>query len=251
MNILEVKNLKKIYGKDGAMTEALSNINFSVEKGEFIAIMGESGSGKTTLLNMVSTLDKPTEGNVIINGKDITTLKESQIARFRRNELGFVFQDFNLLDSFSNRDNIYLPLVLSDVNYKEMDKRIDEIKGILGIEAILEKYPYEVSGGQKQRVAIARAIITKPSILLADEPTGALDSSSSQNIMELFESINKNGQTVLMVTHSLRSAAYAKRVMFIKDGIVFHEIYRAKDESVNNFMEKISQAQSVLNRRDV
>lgn len=251
MKVLEVKNLKKIYGKNGAKTEALSNVNFSVEKGEFIAIMGESGSGKTTLLNMISTLDKPTEGNVLINGKDITYLKEKDVARFRRNELGFVFQDFNLLDTFSNRDNIYLPLVLSNCRHREMNSRLNKIKGILGIDKLLDKYPYEISGGQKQRVAIARAIITEPSILLADEPTGALDSSSSQNILNLFESINREGQTILMVTHSVRSAAYAKRVMFIKDGIVFHELYRGDDERMEDFAERILQSQALLSRKDV
>ena len=251
MKILEVKNLKKIYGKDGSRTEALSNVNFSVNKGEFIAIMGESGSGKTTLLNMISTLDNPTEGNVVINGKDITYLKEKDVASFRRNELGFVFQDFNLLDTFSNRDNIYLPLVLSGYKHKEMRNRLNKIKDILGIGELLEKYPYQVSGGQKQRVAIARAIITHPSILLADEPTGALDSSSSQNIMELFESINEEGQTILMVTHSVRSAAYANRVMFIKDGVVFHELYKGENEGVEEFSERILQSQKVLNKRGV
>lgn len=249
MKILDVKNLKKIYGKDGVKTEALSNVNFSVNKGEFIAIMGESGSGKTTLLNMISTLDNPTEGNIIINGKDITHLKEKEVARFRRNELGFVFQDFNLLDTFSNRDNIYLPLVLSGYKHKEMKKRLDGIQDILGIEDLLEKYPYQVSGGQKQRIAIARAIITVPSILLADEPTGALDSSSSQNIMNLFESINKRGQTILMVTHSVRSASYANRVMFIKDGVVFHELYKGENESFEDFSERILQSQKILNKR--
>lgn len=248
MNILEVKNLKKIYGKDGAMTEALSNINFSVEKGEFIAIMGESGSGKTTLLNMVSTLDKPTEGNVIINGKDITTLKESQIARFRRNELGFVFQDFNVLDTFSNKDNILLPLVLAGINTKEMDSRLKNIAEILNISDLLEKYPYQISGGQKQRVAIARAVITNPSIILADEPTGSLDSKSSDVIMNLFTELNREGQTVMMVTHSNKAAAYARRVLFIKDGTVYHEIYKG-GETVEQFMEKISQSLSMLNRR--
>lgn len=251
MKVLEVKNLKKTYGKGEAETEALSNVNFSVNKGEFIAIMGESGSGKTTLLNMISTLDNPTVGNVIINGKDVTNLKEKEVASFRRNELGFVFQDFNLLDTFSNRDNIYLPLVLSGYKYKEMRSRLSKIEKILGIENILEKYPYQVSGGQKQRVAIARAIITEPSMLLADEPTGALDSSSSQNILELFDSINREGQTILMVTHSVRSASYASRVMFIKDGIVFHELYKGENESLESFSERIIQSQKVMNKRGV
>ena len=200
---------------------------------------------------MISTLDNPTEGNVVINGKDITYLKEKEVASFRRSELGFVFQDFNLLDTFSNRDNIYLPLVLSGYRHREMRKKLEKIEGILGISKLLEKYPYQVSGGQKQRIAIARAIITEPSILLADEPTGALDSSSSQNILDLFTSINESGQTILMVTHSVRSAACAKRVMFIKDGIVFHELYKGDKETIEDFSERILQSQKVLNKRGV
>lgn len=246
MIILEVKNLKKVYGSTGKIkTEALSNVNFSVEKGEFIAIMGESGSGKTTLLNIVATLDKATEGNVLIAGKDIGQLSNKEISDFRRNELGFVFQDFNLLDSFSNRDNIYMPLVLSGVKPRQLNERIGEIAPVLGISKFLDKFPSEISGGQKQRVAIARAIITKPHLLLADEPTGALDSRSSETIMNLFCDINQSGQTVLMVTHSLRYAAYSKRVLFIKDGRVYHEIYRGNDTH-QEFMEKINQAQIML-----
>ncbi|MDD7764441.1 MAG: ABC transporter ATP-binding protein [Peptoniphilaceae bacterium] len=246
MSILEVKNLKKVYGTKGKIkTEALSNVNFSVEEGEFIAIMGESGSGKTTLLNIVATLDRATEGNVLIGGKDIGQLSNKEVANFRRNELGFVFQDFNLLDSFSNRDNIYLPLVLSGVKPRQLNERVGEIAPILGISKLLDKFPSEISGGQKQRVAIARAIITKPHLLLADEPTGALDSRSSETIMNLFCDINQKGQTVLMVTHSLRCAAYSKRVLFIKDGRVYHEIYRG-DGTHQEFMEKINQAQIML-----
>lgn len=246
MSILEVKNLKKVYGTKGKIkTEALSNVNFSVEEGEFIAIMGESGSGKTTLLNIVATLDRATEGNVLIGGKDIGQLSNKEVANFRRNELGFVFQDFNLLDSFSNRDNIYLPLVLSGVKPRQLNERVGEIAPILGISKLLDKFPSEISGGQKQRVAIARAIITKPHLLLADEPTGALDSRSSETIMNLFCDINQKGQTVLMVTHSLRCAAYSKRVLFIKDGRVYHEIYRGGDTH-QEFMEKINQAQIML-----
>lgn len=250
MSILEVKNVKKIYETKKVKTEALSNVNFSVSRGEFIAIMGESGSGKTTLLNIIATLDKPSEGSVFINENNISKLKESDIASFRRNELGFVFQDFNLLDTFSNKDNIFLPLVLSGKNYKEMNTRLNQIKDVLGISQLLDKYPYEISGGQKQRIAIARAIISNPSLLLADEPTGALDSSSSENILKLFTKINNDGQTVLMVTHSIRAASYASRVLFIKDGTVYHEIYRG-DLSFLDFMEKINKAQSMLDRRDV
>lgn len=210
--------------------------------------MGESGAGKTTLLNIIATLDKPTVGSVILNGKDISSLKDNEISQFRRNELGFVFQDFNLLDQFSNRDNIYLPLVLSNEDESVMKTRLDQLKDQLGIAELLDKYPFEISGGQKQRIAIARAVITKPSLLLADEPTGALDSASSEMILNLFTSINEAGQTVLMVTHSLRAASFAKRVLFIKDGIVYHEIYRGDHESQQDFMERINQAQIVLSR---
>ena len=228
MRILDVKNVKKVYGGTGGRVavEALTNVSFSVEKGEFIAIMGESGSGKTTLLNIIATLDKVTDGKVLIGGKEIGELKDSQVASFRRNELGFVFQDFNLLDSFTNRDNIYLPLVLSGVGHKEMARRLVPISRSLGIEEIVDKYPYEVSGGQKQRIAIARALITNPGLILADEPTGALDSGASENIMNIFSEINRMGQTVLMVTHSLKSASHAGRVLFIKDGMVYHEIFK-------------------------
>ena len=230
MTILECKNIKKLYKTKNVTTEALKGVNFSVEKGEFISIMGESGAGKTTLLNIIATLDKTTSGTLMLNGNDIGTLKTSDISIFRRKELGFVFQDFNLLDQFNNRENIYLPLVLSDEKPDLMKERLDEIQERLGIREILDKYPYEISGGQKQRVAIARAIITKPALLLADEPTG------------------EEGQTVLLVTHSLRAAAYAKRVLFIRDGVVFHEIYKGEDESRNNFMERISQAEFMIGR---
>lgn len=248
MNILDVQNVKKIYKTGNVSTEALSNVNFSVIQGEFISIMGESGSGKTTLLNIIATLDKATDGNVLINGRNINLLKNSELASFRRNELGFVFQDFNLLDSFSNRDNIYLPLVLSGISVDEMNSRMDRIKDRLGISELLEKYPYEISGGQKQRIAIARAIITNPSILLADEPTGALDSSSTDMILRIFSDINSMNQTILMVTHSIRVASHSSRVIFIKDGAVYHELYRG-DLSSSEFMEKISQTQAILNKR--
>ncbi len=248
MAILECKNIKKTYKTKNIITEALKGVNFSVEKGEFISIMGESGAGKTTLLNIIATLDRATSGVLSLNGKDISTLKSGEIARFRRKELGFVFQDFNLLDQFGNRDNIYLPLVLSEENLSLMEDRLNEIKDRLGISELLDKYPYEISGGQKQRIAIARAIITKPSLLLADEPTGALDSTSSEAILNLFRQVNEDGQTVLVVTHSLRAASYAKRVLFIKDGIVFHEIYRGENEAQGDFMERISQAEFMLGR---
>lgn len=249
MFILDVKNVKKIYGSLlGAKTQALTDVSFQVSQGEFIAIMGESGSGKTTLLNIISTLDKATEGSVLIAGNDINKLKDAQVSTFRRNELGFVFQDFNLLDTFSNRDNIYLPLVLSNVKPDELKMRLDKIAPILGIAEVLDKFPYEISGGQKQRIAIARAIITNPKLLLADEPTGALDSASSDAIMSLFEQINASGQTILMVTHSTKYAAHAKRVLFIKDGRVFHEIYKG-DDSNEEFIEKINQANLMLSNR--
>ena len=218
--VLELTDVKKIYQTKNIKTEALSGIHFSVQQGEFISIMGESGAGKTTLLNLIATLDKPTSGNILLNGKNISNLKDSEIASFRRNELGFVFQDFNLLDQFTNKDNIFLPLVLSELSVKEMKNRLSSMQDCLGIQELLNKYPYEISGGQKQRVAIARAVITKPSLLLADEPTGALD-----------------------------SASYAKRVLFIKDGIVYHELYRGTNENQADFMERIHQAQLVLSKR--
>lgn len=251
MTILQLENVKKVYSTDNIETEALTEINLSVEKGEFIAIMGESGAGKTTLLNIIATLDKATAGNVFLDGENISTLKDSEIASFRRNKLGFVFQDFNLLDQFSNKDNIFLPLVLSGKHYTEMEKRLNEVKDILGIRDILEKYPYEISGGQKQRIAIARAIIVNPCLLLADEPTGALDSSSSDMILNLFRKINETGQTVLMVTHSLRAASFSKRVLFIKDGLVYHELYKGKNENKEEFMERINQSQKQLLTRKV
>lgn len=250
MNILELNNVRKVYKTKNVETVALKDVNFSVEKNEFIAIMGESGSGKTTLLNVISTLDKQTNGKVVLNGKDISTLKESEVAKFRREKLGFVFQDFNLLDIFSNKDNIFLPMVLSDYKPKEMEKRLSEIQGLLGIESFVGKYPYEVSGGQKQRIAIARALITKPDLILADEPTGALDSKSSEMILDLFTKINKLGQTILMVTHSVKAASFSDRVIFIKDGVVFHEIYKGNSDN-NEFMERINESLTVLNNRGV
>ncbi|PMC42157.1 ABC transporter ATP-binding protein [Lactobacillus iners] len=248
MAILELKNIKRTYKTKCVVTEVLKGIDFSVEAGEFVAIMGESGAGKTTLLNVIATFDKPTSGSVILNGKEISTLKNSEISTFRRNKLGFVFQDFNLLDQFNNRDNIYLPLVLSNQKPQLMQERLNQIKDQLGISELLNKYPYEISGGQKQRVAIARAIITKPDLVLADEPTGSLDSTSSEIILNMFAKINQAGQTIMMVTHSLRAASFAKRILFIKDGIVYHEIYRSQAESQSEFMERISQAQFMLKR---
>lgn len=228
MPILEVKNVKKIYASrlGGNRVEALKSVNFSVERGEYIAIMGESGSGKTTLLNILAALDKPTGGSVILDGKDLSSVKESKIAEFRRDNLGFVFQDFNLLDNFTVRDNIFLPLVLTGKSYKEMSERLAPVAEKLGIEKLLDKYPYEISGGQKQRTAAARALITDPKMLLADEPTGALDSKASDELLRVFSEINVDGQTILMVTHSVKAASRANRVLFIKDGEVFHQIYR-------------------------
>ncbi|NFE75513.1 ABC transporter ATP-binding protein [Clostridium botulinum] len=247
MALLEVKNLKKIYTTrfGGNKVEALSDISFSVEENEYVAIMGESGSGKTTLLNILASLDKPTNGEVLLEGNNIVNIKEKEISAFRRNHLGFVFQDFNLLDTFSLKDNIFLPLVLSGKDYKEMNDRLKPIVSKLGIKDILEKYPYEVSGGQKQRVAVARALITHPKLVLADEPTGALDSKSSTELLNLFSDINSAGQTIVMVTHSTKAASHASRVLFIKDGKLFHQIYRG---TMNNddMYQKISDSLTVL-----
>lgn len=231
MSLLEVKNLKKVYKTrlGGNAVEALKNVNFSVEEGEFVAIMGESGSGKTTLLNILAALDQPTAGSVLLDGKNFSGIKESDVAAFRRDHLGFVFQEFNLLDTFTLEDNIYLPLVLAGKSYQEMHRRLAPIADKLGITALLKKYPYEVSGGQKQRAAVARAMITDPRIILADEPTGALDSKSSDELLHLFGEVNRQGQTVLMVTHSVKAASSASRVLFIKDGEVFHQLYRGSD----------------------
>lgn len=250
MAILELKDVKKTYKTRKVTTEALKGVNFSVDSGEFISIMGESGAGKTTLLNIIATLDRATSGSVILNGQDTSRLKDSEISDFRRRELGFVFQDFNLLDQFNNRDNIFLPLVLSNEKEAVMKDRLSKLKSALGIGELLEKYPYEVSGGQKQRIAVARGVITNPALLLADEPTGALDSQSSESLLKMFCNINEAGQTIIMVTHSLRASSYAKRVLFIKDGIVYHEIYRGENERQEEFMERINQAQFMLNRGD-
>lgn len=229
MSLLVVNNLKKIYTTrfGGNPVQALSNVSFSVEEGEYVAIMGESGSGKTTLLNILASLDKPTNGEILLNGKNIVSITEKDISAFRRDNLGFVFQDFNLLDTFSIKDNIFLPLVLAGRTYDEMNAKLKPIIKRLEIEDILNKYPYEISGGQKQRTAIARALITNPKIILADEPTGALDSRSSDGVLSIFNDINNEGQTVLMVTHSVKAASHAKRVLFIKDGSIYHQIYKA------------------------
>ena len=228
MAMLQVECLKKIYTTrfGGNQVQALSDVSFSVETGEYVAIMGESGSGKTTLLNILAALDQPTSGKVFLDGKDLTMVKEREIAAFRRDNLGFVFQDFNLLDTFSLKDNIFLPLVLAGKSPKEMELRLNPIAEQLGITHLLEKYPYEVSGGQKQRAAVARALISKPKLILADEPTGALDSKSSDGLLDVFSAIHATGQTILMVTHSTKAASRADRILFIKDGVLFHQIYR-------------------------
>lgn len=229
MPLLEVNNVKKTYTTrfGGNQVKALTNVTFSVEQGEYVAIMGESGSGKTTLLNILASLDKPTSGEVFLKGKSIVSIKEKEISAFRRDNLGFVFQDFNLLDTFSIRDNIFLPLVLAGKSYGDMENRLQTIAQKLHIGDILSKYPYEISGGQKQRAAVARALITDPHLILADEPTGALDSHATDGLLKLFADINQEGQTILMVTHSVKAASRAKRVLFIKDGEVFHQLYKA------------------------
>ena len=247
MSILEVRGLKKIYSTrfGGNKVEALRNVNFTVEEGEYVAVMGESGSGKTTLLNILAALDKPTNGNVVLDGRDLSKIKEKDVAAFRRDNLGFVFQDFNLLDTFTLEDNIYLPLVLAGKNYKEMSSKLETVAKRLGILPLLKKYPYEVSGGQKQRAAVARAIITNPKLILADEPTGALDSKATDELLRLFSDINSTGQTIVMVTHSLKAASSANRVLFIKDGEVFHQIYRGKDTD-EQLYQKISDTLTLL-----
>ena len=241
MSILEVKGLKKVYVTrfGGNKVEALKNVNFSVEQGEYVAIMGESGSGKTTLLNILAALDKPTGGTVTLDGRDLRGIRESEVAAFRRDCLGFVFQEFNLLDTFTLEDNIYLPLVLTGKSHREMKERLTPIAERLGIKDLLKKYPYEVSGGQKQRAAVARAMITNPKLILADEPTGALDSKAADELLRLFCEVNTMGQTILMVTHSVKAASMANRVLFIKDGEVFHQIFRGKDNS-EQLYQKIS-----------
>lgn len=246
--LLDIRNVKKVYGKGANQTVALKDMNFSIEKGEFVAIMGESGSGKSTLLNIIATFDTPTEGMVMIDGQNVGMLKNKDIAKFRRATLGFVFQDFNVLHTMSNKDNILMPLVLSNKRPDEMNNRILPLAQKLGIDTLLDKYPHQISGGQQQRIAIARALISNPSILLADEPTGALDSKTSSEIMNLFREINDDEQTILMVTHSSIDAAYAKRVVFIKDGILYHEIYRGNETQIE-FQKRISDSLALLSER--
>ena len=247
MALLDVKNVRKVYTTrfGGNQVEALKDVNFSVEQGEYVAIMGESGSGKSTLLNILAALDKPTEGKVFLKEKDLSKVKEKEMAAFRRNNLGFVFQDFNLLDTFSLKDNIFLPLVLSGTSHKEMERRLLPLADKLGIKNLLEKYPYEVSGGQKQRAAVARAVITQPQLLLADEPTGALDSKAAKELLKLFTSLNQDGQTILMVTHSVKAASTAGRILFIKDGRVFQQIYKG-NLSETQMYQKISDAMTAI-----
>jgi putative ABC transport system ATP-binding protein len=247
LSILEVNHVKKIYTTrfGGSTVEALRKVSFSVEQGEYVAIMGESGSGKSTLLNIVAALDKPTSGTVMLDGQNLMQIKESAIAEFRRDHLGFVFQEFNLLDTFSLQDNIFLPLVLAGKKYEEMNQRLQPIAAELGIQDILKKYPYEVSGGQKQRAAVARALITGPRLILADEPTGALDSRATDELLRLFAKINQKEQTILMVTHSVKAASHASRVLFIKDGEVFHQIYRGNSTN-EELYQKISDTLTML-----
>ncbi|MBR5364294.1 MAG: ABC transporter ATP-binding protein [Oscillospiraceae bacterium] len=241
MAILEVQGVEKIYTTrfGGNQVQALSDVHFSVEQGEYVAVMGESGSGKTTLLNILAALDKPTKGDVLLNGNPLSKISDKSLAAFRRENLGFVFQNFNLLDNFTLRDNIFLPLVLAGMQYDDMEKRLQPMAKVLGIHELLNKFPYEVSGGQQQRAAIARAIITEPKLLLADEPTGALDSKSTDSLLDVFSKLNAGGQTIVMVTHSVKAASRAGRVLFIKDGVIFHQIYRG-DASNDAFYQRIS-----------
>ena len=247
MSILEVSGLRKVYTSrlGGSRVEALRNVSFTVEQGEYVAIMGESGSGKTTLLNILAALDEPTAGTVRLDGHELGKIREKDAAAFRRDNLGFVFQEFNLLDTFTLEDNIYLPLVLMGMSYEDMRARLLPIARELGLTELLKKYPYEVSGGQKQRAAVARAIITEPKLLLADEPTGALDSGSTDELLRLFAAINRAGQTILMVTHSVKAASRAGRVLFIKDGQVFHQMYRGEDDDTR-FYQRISDTLTML-----
>ena len=247
MEMLKVTDLKKTYTSrlGGAQVQALKGVTFTVEQGEYVAIMGESGSGKTTLLNILAALDKPTGGSVELEGKRLDALKEDKLAVWRRENLGFVFQEFNLLDTFSLKDNILLPLVLGRTDVRELERRLESVAASLGITDILNKYPYEVSGGQKQRAAAARALITEPKLLLADEPTGALDSQSSAELLRVFSQINRNGQTILMVTHSTDAASHANRVLFIRDGVIFHQLYRG-DSTNEELYKKISYTLTML-----
>ena len=247
MSILEVTGLRKVYTTrfGGNKVEALRDVNFTVEDGEYVAVMGESGSGKTTLLNILAALDKPTAGRVVLDGQELGSVPESRIAAFRRDNLGFVFQEFNLLDTFTLEDNIFLPLVLAGVSVQEMRSRLGPVAEQLGIGELLKKYPYEVSGGQKQRAAVARAIITNPKLVLADEPTGALDSRSTDELLRVFGKINETGRTIVMVTHSVKAASHASRVLFIRDGEIFHQLYRGEQRN-DQFYQKISDTLTML-----
>lgn len=251
MALLEAKNIRKVYATrfGGNQVQALTDVSFTVDEGEYVAIMGESGSGKTTLLNILAALDRPTSGTVLLDGKDISAIRESQLAAFRRDQLGFVFQDFNLLDTFSLKDNILLPLVLQGMNWREMEANLLPIANQLRIANLLEKYPYEVSGGQNQRAAVCRALITHPRLILADEPTAALDSRATDALLDVFQQINQTGQTLLMVTHSLKVASRAGRILFIRDGQVYHQLYRGEMTN-EQFYEKISDALTVMTRKD-
>ncbi len=251
MALLEAKNIRKVYATrfGGNQVQALTDVSFTVDEGEYVAIMGESGSGKTTLLNILAALDRPTSGTVLLDGKDISAIRENQLAAFRRDQLGFVFQDFNLLDTFSLKDNILLPLVLQGMNWREMEANLLPIANQLRIANLPEKYPYEVSGGQKQRAAVCRALITHPRLILADEPTGALDSRATDALLDVFQQINLTGQTLLMVTHSLKAASRAGRILFIRDGQVYHQLYRGEMTN-EQFYEKISDALTVMTRKD-
>ena len=245
--ILRINNIEKYYGNKSSLTKAIDNISFEVGKGEFVSIMGASGSGKTTLLNCISTIDKVTAGDIYVDNEDITKLKGNRLNKFRREELGFIFQDFNLLDTFSLRDNIFLPLVLSGKGYREMEEKLEPLAKMLGIEKLLDKFPYEVSGGQKQRAAVARAVITDPELILADEPTGALDSKSADSLLKIFSELNASGQTILMVTHSVKAASNAGRVLFIRDGEVIHQLYRVISTNEEMY-RKISDTLTLLAR---
>ena len=251
MALLEAKNIRKVYATrfGGNQVQALTDVSFTVDEGEYVAIMGESGSGKTTLLNILAALDRPTSGTVLLDGKDISAIRENQLAAFRRDQLGFVFQDFNLLDTFSLKDNILLPLVLQGMNWREMEANLLPIANQLRIANLLEKYPYEVSGGQKQRAAVCRALITHPRLILADEPTGALDSRATDALLDVFQQINQTGQTLLMVTHSVKAASRAGRILFIRDGQVYHQLYRGGMTN-EQFYENISDALTVMTRKD-
>ena len=245
--LLAITHLEKVYtARFGSLrVQALADISFTVPKGEYLAIMGESGAGKTTLLNILAALDRPTGGSVCLNGRDLTKIPDKDLAEFRRDHLGFVFQEFNLLDTFTVRDNIFLPLVLSGKSPKEMERRLEPLARRLEIGEILNKFPYEISGGQKQRAAVARALITGPRLLLADEPTGALDSRATDSLLRLFADINRDGQTVLMVTHSVKAASHAGRVLFIRDGQVFHQLYRGEDTD-QLFYQRIADTLTLL-----